>query len=61
LAIGLFPESGRVVPELGDDAVRETVHGNYRIIYEVFHNRGTIYMLRFWHGARGNPKLEDSP
>lgn len=30
-----FPESGRVVPELGDDAVREVIHGSYRIIYEL--------------------------
>lgn len=25
-----FPESGRVVPELGDPAVREVIHGAYR-------------------------------
>ena len=29
-----FPASGRVVPELGDPAVREVIHGAYRIVYE---------------------------
>lgn len=30
-----FPESGRIVPEVGDPAVREIVHGAYRIVYEI--------------------------
>ena len=30
-----FLASGRVVPELGDPAVREVVHGAYRIVYEL--------------------------
>lgn len=30
-----FPASGRVVPELGDPAVREVIHGAYRVVYEV--------------------------
>ena len=29
--VGLFPESGRVVPELNDATLREVVSGNYRI------------------------------
>ncbi len=58
LAIGDFPESGRVVPEIGEPSVREVIHGPYRIIYEIFHDPDAIYVLRFWHGARGVPKLE---
>jgi toxin ParE1/3/4 len=27
------PRSGRVVPELGDESLREVIHGNYRIVY----------------------------
>lgn len=27
------PESGRVVPELDNPAIRELIQGNYRIIY----------------------------
>jgi len=26
-----FPESGRVVPEVGDESLREVIHGAYRI------------------------------
>lgn len=58
LAIGTFPELGRVVPEIGEPSVRETVHGAYRIIYENFPDRQTLYVLRFWHGARGEPEIK---
>lgn len=27
------PRSGRVVPEVGDESLREVIHGNYRIVY----------------------------
>jgi len=30
-----FPESGRVVPERADTAVRELVFGDYRVFYRV--------------------------
>ena len=58
LATAAFPELGRVVPEIGEPAVREIVHGAYRIIYEIFPGRETIYVLRFWHGARGEPEIK---
>lgn len=32
------PRSGRVVPELGDESIRELIHGNYRIVYRVRHD-----------------------
>jgi len=51
------PEMGRVVPELDDSSVREIIHGSYRIIYEFYQSSDTIYVLRFWHGARGVPKI----
>jgi plasmid stabilization system protein ParE len=57
LAIEPFPERGRQVPEAGDPAVRELLHGHYRIIYEVQQNPDTVYVLRFWHAARGAPDL----
>ncbi len=57
LAIGRFPEIGRMIPELRDPAVREIVHGSYRIIYEVRHKPTVVYVLRFWHAARGAPDL----
>ena len=30
-----FPESGRVVPEVGDESLREVIHGAYRIVYRI--------------------------
>ncbi len=57
LSIGTLPERGRVVPELNDTSVREIIHEPYRIIYEIFHDPTVIYVLRFWHAARGTPQL----
>ena len=30
-----FPRSGRIVPELRRDDVREVIEGNYRIVYRI--------------------------
>ena len=30
-----FPRSGRVVPELGRDDVREVIVGDYRVVYRI--------------------------
>jgi toxin ParE1/3/4 len=60
LSIGTQPEMGRTLPELGDPAVRETVHAAYRIIYEVYRNPDAVFILRFWHGARGTPEIAKS-
>jgi plasmid stabilization system protein ParE len=59
LAIGAHPEMGRVVPEEDDSAVREIVHGAYRIIYEVVREPNAVFILRFWHGARGTPEIQE--
>jgi toxin ParE1/3/4 len=58
LAVGKFPEIGRMVPELNEFAVREVIHGSYRIIYEIFRDPNAVYVLRFWHAARGKPKVQ---
>ena len=50
---------GRVVPEEDDPNVREIVHKAYRIIYETRHDPDTIFILRFWHGARGTPEIPE--
>jgi hypothetical protein len=39
--------------------IREIVHRPYRIIYGVYLEQNTVYVLRFWHGARGEPQIED--
>jgi plasmid stabilization system protein ParE len=40
------PESGRVVPELGRQEVREIVHGAFRIIYRIEPERVLILTVR---------------
>lgn len=57
LSLGAQPEKGRVVPEQDDLAVREIVYRAYRIIYEVVPDPNTVFVLRFWHGARGTPDI----
>jgi len=58
LQVGEFPQAGRKAPELADAAVREVIHGAYRIVYEISADKGVIYILRFWHTARGKPEIK---
>ena len=44
------PRSGRVVPELDDESVREVIHGNYGIVYRVRHD--VVEIATVFHGAR---------
>jgi toxin ParE1/3/4 len=44
------PFSGRVVPEVGDDALREVIHGNYRIVYRI--RADLVEIVTVFHGAR---------
>jgi plasmid stabilization system protein ParE len=57
LSIAEMPERGRIVPEIANPSVREIVHGSYRIIYEIFRDPTVVYVLRFWHAARGTPEI----
>jgi plasmid stabilization system protein ParE len=61
LSLATFPERGRVVPEIGEPSVREVIHGSFRIIYEIFPEQAVVYVLRFWHGARGEPEVNREP
>jgi len=45
-----FPESGRVVPEKEDPAIRELIEGHYRIFYRLQKNSATI--LRIHHSSK---------
>jgi plasmid stabilization system protein ParE len=58
LSLDTFPERGRTVPELQLESVREIIHGSYRIIYELLHDPDAVFVLRFWHAARGAPQIE---
>jgi toxin ParE1/3/4 len=44
------PRSGRVVPELGDESIREVIHGRYRIVYRMRHD--LVEIATVFHGAR---------
>ncbi|MGV8083390.1 MAG: type II toxin-antitoxin system RelE/ParE family toxin [Coriobacteriia bacterium] len=44
-----FPESGRKVPEIDDDCVREIMFGAYRVIYQV---RSFVEVLTIQHGRQ---------
>jgi len=52
-----FPEMGRVVPEFEESTVREIIVRSYRVIYRVDHENRRIDIARFWHGARGTPRI----
>jgi len=41
--------------------VREIIHGSYRIIYEMLHDPDAVFVLRFWHAARGIPEIDIEP
>jgi toxin ParE1/3/4 len=41
-----FPESGRIVPEINNHAIREIIHGNYRIIYQLSGKKVEILTVR---------------
>jgi plasmid stabilization system protein ParE len=45
-----YPRSGRSVPGLGIDNIREIIVGSYRIIYRVCHD--DVHLLTVHHGAR---------
>lgn len=52
-----FPESGRVVPEFEDPAIREIIRKPFRIIYRVKHDRKLVQISRIWHASRGFPEV----
>lgn len=44
--LGRFPESGRSVPEINNQKIRELIYGNYRIIYRIEEKRLSILTVR---------------
>jgi len=48
--ISAFPEAGRIVPEIGDSAIREFFIYSYRLIYEIFPD--AIEILALIHAKR---------
>jgi len=56
--ISIFPKSGRVVPEEGEDLLREILYSPFRIVYEIEEEDRAISIVRIWHAARGTIELE---
>ena len=52
-----FPYSGRIVPELNDEQIREKVFHNIRIIYRMKDN--IMEVIRVLHSARDFPELNE--
>jgi toxin ParE1/3/4 len=49
-SIPAYPQTGRMVPEYNDLALREKIYGNYRVIYRIKAER--IEVVAICHGAR---------
>jgi plasmid stabilization system protein ParE len=58
LSLGEWPNAGRMVPEIHDPAVRELIHQSYRIVYKIYAEPKVVYVARFWHAARGKPRMD---
>jgi toxin ParE1/3/4 len=52
----IFPESGRIVPEINVPLLRELIYGNYRIIYRIEEKKVAILTIR--HGKQILPVNE---
>jgi len=52
-----WPERGRMVPEFRQPELREIIFRSYRIIYRMNHTDHSLEIVRFWHGARGFPRI----
>lgn len=47
----IHPKSGRIVPELNRDNIREILFGSYRIVYSIDGNE--VQILTVYHSSRG--------
>lgn len=52
-----FPSTGRVVPELEDEHIREIIKRPCRIVYRINDASSCIEIIRVWHSARGTPRI----
>jgi len=57
LSLGDMPERGRFVPEFEDGITREIIYTPYRIVYRVNAEQKAVWVSRFWHAARGVPRV----
>jgi|HubBroStandDraft_4_1064222.scaffolds.fasta_scaffold2240907_1 toxin ParE1/3/4 len=57
-SLGQFPEIGKVFRKLNRHDVREIPVPPYRIIYRVQEAERCVRVLKVWHGARREPKIQ---
>jgi len=57
-SLAQFPELGRVVPEFGNNSIREIIVRSYRVVYRLNHSERLVEVVRFWHAARGTPEID---
>lgn len=50
IQIHVHPFSGEMVPEFGDESIREVIEGPYRIVYRV--SDSDLFVLAVIHGSR---------
>ena len=50
--LGVFPRSGRAVPEIADESMREVVYRDYRIIYLHDEADDRVEVLSVFHSSR---------
>ena len=46
-----FPLSGRTVPEIEDETIRELIYKNYRIVYQVV-NKNQLRIITVFHSSK---------
>ena len=56
-SIGRLPGRGRMVPEFHRPELREVIVRSYRVIYRIQEDEKCLEVIRFWHAARGFPRL----
>ena len=44
------PDIGRIVPEFGEDRIREIIHSPFRVVYLREHD--SIHVIRIWRSER---------
>lgn len=47
-----FPTSGRAVPEIGDDSLREVIYRNYRVVYSFLPDDDRVEILTVFHSSQ---------
>lgn len=55
--LAAFPDSGRMVPEVGRPEIREVIEGPYRVIYRLRADR--VDVLAVVHGRQGSLGVQE--